>query len=190
MAYSRVEYTGDGIQTVYTVPFEYLDRSHVHVTIDSIVREYEWTETYRINLSPAPANGAKILIFRDTPKDHLNVIFTSGSTLKSKEINNQALQALFIAQEAFDYANYVIELATQISTQIATEIAQAAISSIVEYAEKALEAATEAERHAIDAAIAATEAKSAAEQAGRVIYDMGWIVAPLSESFDMGMING
>ena len=32
--------TGDGITASYTIPFDYLSRSHVHITVDGEAEEY------------------------------------------------------------------------------------------------------------------------------------------------------
>ena len=112
MAYSYVDYTGDGATRQYTVPFEFLSREFVHVTYTP-EGEYESTEVPQENIewltdssinipTPVPAAGTKITIRRLTEKSAPMVDFKNGSVLDETDLDLQVLQLLHICQEAFD----------------------------------------------------------------------------------------
>lgn len=70
-------HTGTGAQTNFNVPWPYLDKDHVSVSVDGVNTAYTWVDDSTIQISPAPANGASVAIFRTTPGDVL-VNFNAG----------------------------------------------------------------------------------------------------------------
>lgn len=104
---SYVAYIGDGSQTNWTFNFPYLDRSHVHVSVDDVeVGNWSWQEEFKIQFYEAPSAGSSILIRRITPRDEL-VTISNGATLRGEDLNTQARQAFYIAQEASDLASLI-----------------------------------------------------------------------------------
>ena len=61
--------TADGTTKAYTIPFDYLSRSHVHVTVDGEAQDYEYTNAKAINFTTAPVQNSTIIIERITPYD-------------------------------------------------------------------------------------------------------------------------
>ena len=62
---TEVTYTGDGNNLKYAIPFEYLARSHIHLYIDGTeTTNFVWIDTYRIELTTAPATGTAVTIKR------------------------------------------------------------------------------------------------------------------------------
>lgn len=104
MANSYVQYTGDGSTSLYSVTFPYLSQSHVVVKVAGVVAAYTWNSSSSITITTTPASGALIDIRRNTPSTAL-VTFTDGSTLTGNNLNTEALQGLYVAQEGVDIAN-------------------------------------------------------------------------------------
>ena len=69
--------TGDGITSSYTIPFDYLSRSHVHITVDGEAEEYEYTNAKAITFAEPPTQGSTIIIERITPYDEPWITTTS-----------------------------------------------------------------------------------------------------------------
>ena len=111
MALSYAQFTGDGSTTTFSVPFQYLSRTHVGVTVDGSARSFSWISTNQISVSPAPANGSVVEIRRTTPRDKLLVDFVDGSVLTEGDLDTSALQSFFMAQEAFDLQGGTLGLA-------------------------------------------------------------------------------
>ncbi|MEL6980577.1 MAG: phage tail fiber protein, partial [Pseudomonadota bacterium] len=99
---SKVTYVGDGGTGPYTVPFAYLDQSHVFVSVDGVDVAFSWTGATAIQLNAAASGGAVIELRRDTPSAERLVDFTDGSVLTEADLDNALLQQLYIAQEVVD----------------------------------------------------------------------------------------
>lgn len=96
---TKITYIGNNSTMVYSIPFDYLSKSHVIITIDGNVPEYTWIHAHSIVFNLPPANGAKITIKRETPQDEPWVVWKDGSVMVATELNAQNLQTLFIIQE-------------------------------------------------------------------------------------------
>jgi hypothetical protein len=105
MANSYVQYTGNGVN--YAVPFQYLSKAHVAVTVDGVKVPFSWTSTNMVQLASEPGT-AVIEIRRTTPNNARLVDFTDGSVLAADDLDNSALQFLFLSQEAQDVAGLAI----------------------------------------------------------------------------------
>jgi len=123
MEFSRVRYVGDGITRTFVVPFPYLKPEHVFVHVNLLPVEFEWVNPGVIQLSEPPENGAKVVIFRETPREIRFVEFVDGAFLKASDLDQAMIQIFYIAQEASDlsvsnYTDTVGAMATalQIST--------------------------------------------------------------------------
>ena len=113
MAYSRVTYIGDGSNTIFTVPFEYLKKSFVKVVVaeEPVPSEnFEWLTSTSIKLAVAPAVGSTIYIYRDTEKETPVTGYRDGSVLTGSDLDNQTRQLLHIAQETQDVADEQMRL--------------------------------------------------------------------------------
>ncbi|MDX0270895.1 hypothetical protein GOC13_24415 [Sinorhizobium meliloti] len=106
---SFVIYSGDGSKVKFTFNFPYLSRDHIKVLVDGVeTGSYTWTGTNEITLTTAPATGKKVTIKRVTPNAGLLSQIIDGSTLRSEDINRQAKQAMYSAQEAADIATLAV----------------------------------------------------------------------------------
>ncbi|MFG1395864.1 phage tail fiber domain-containing protein [Roseixanthobacter pseudopolyaromaticivorans] len=108
MASSYVTYTGDGAQTLFSVPFPFIDRSHVFVDAGGQLAPFTWLSNSSIALVTAPASGVAIKVFRSTPKDLPLVTFFNDQTLDVSHFNLAIRQALYVAQELEDNTGSVI----------------------------------------------------------------------------------
>jgi hypothetical protein len=106
LPFSYVQYQGDGINSIFTVPFEYLDKSHVSATVLGVPTSFTWLGTSAIKIQPAPTGLVEIK--RTTPKDAPPVDFSDGSVLKEKDLDLLALFSLYCAQEAQDSSDKAI----------------------------------------------------------------------------------
>lgn len=105
---SFVQYTGNGALRQYAVPFPYLERSHVFVTINGVEQPFTWVNDQLIELATAPANGVVFTIRRRTPSGQILVDFEAGSALQDEDLDLVAKQALFVSREALDIAEAAI----------------------------------------------------------------------------------
>lgn len=103
MAYSYVNYTGNGVTKVFTVPFSFLERTDVKVFKDSEESvAFTWLSDVSITMTDAPAKGAVVRIQRFTEKRFSVVDFRDGSVFRESDLDLMVTQLLFIAQEAYD----------------------------------------------------------------------------------------
>ena len=114
MAYSIKTYAGNGSTTDFAITFDYLDTSHVKVSVDNILTTsegslYAMSFNTSTNLrvvtvagsAPVPT-GASIKVFRETPIDEPAVIFGGGASLSSVNLNKNSEYLTFALQEATD----------------------------------------------------------------------------------------
>jgi hypothetical protein len=102
VAYSYVQYTGNGSTTNYVFSFPYLETSHIKVRVNGVITSFTFLNSSTVTISPAPANGAIIDIRRETPKDSPPVDFTDGSVLLEADLDLLAKFNLYTAQESAD----------------------------------------------------------------------------------------
>ena len=107
MAVTQNSYTGNGSTTNYAFTFPYLAQTDVKVKLDGVTQattEYTFPNATTVSMDTAPANGATILIFRDTNNDNKQATFYPGSAIKAEDLNNNYDQILYTAQEVDNYA--------------------------------------------------------------------------------------
>jgi hypothetical protein len=102
MPYSYAVSTGNGATTQYSVPFAYIRKEHVYVSVNYTNQSYTWVNDSLIQLASAPANGARVEVRRVTPVNAPLVDFTDGSTLVAADLDTNALQQTYINQEQDD----------------------------------------------------------------------------------------
>ncbi len=102
MPYSYAVYTGNGATTQFTVPFPYIRREHVVVSVDYVSTAFTWVSNSTVQVSPAPANATRVEVRRVTPVNNPLVDFTDGSTLVAADLDTNALQQTYINQEQDD----------------------------------------------------------------------------------------
>lgn len=105
MANSYVTHTGTGAQTLFTFTFPYLSADHVKVSINDVANT-AWTlaNATTVQFNSAPANGAAIKIYRDTPTTSLLTSFNAGSAIRAADLNNGLKQILYVSDETADFA--------------------------------------------------------------------------------------
>lgn len=95
-----VEYTGNGSQTQFTVPFEFISRAYVFVTVDGVSTPFTWINDALVEITPAPVNGAAIRIYRDTPAFEAFHLFARGVPFLPRYVDENNTQLLDAVQEA------------------------------------------------------------------------------------------
>ena len=108
MPYSYAVYTGNGSTTQYAVPFAYIRKEHVYVSVNYSNQSYTWVNDSLIQLASAPANGARVEVRRVTPVNAPLVDFTDGSTLVAADLDTNALQQVYTDQEQDDQLKQAI----------------------------------------------------------------------------------
>ena len=114
MTNTIANYTGNGTQTDFVVPFDYLKKSFVHVYVDNGLTiltggdygdtgaDYYFLDDTTIRLKTAPAEGEGIVVRRYTSATERIVSFEDASILKATDLDTSQLQAFHIAEEARD----------------------------------------------------------------------------------------
>lgn len=115
MASTIANYQGNGSTTDFNVPFDYLTKKFVKVTVDSrkklggdygdTTKDYFFVDKTTIRFNTAPASGTEIIIRRDTSATDRIVSFKDASVLKSKDLNVSTIQTIHIAEEGRDIIN-------------------------------------------------------------------------------------
>lgn len=117
MADTIANYTGNGTQTDFVVPFDYLKKSFVHVYVDNGLTlltggdygdtsaDYYFLDDTTVRLKEAPAVGEGVVIRRYTSATQRVVAFEDASILKATDLDTSQLQAFHIAEEARDGVN-------------------------------------------------------------------------------------
>ena len=133
MATTTKEYTGDGSKGVaggaqLTFPFQYLKTEDVKVSLNGTqlaTTKYTFPtgdsiqftalgssptsfETTTQESNGAPKTGLIILIHRRTDTDSAHAVYATGSSIRATDLNNNADQLLFFAQECSDTTNPLI----------------------------------------------------------------------------------
>lgn len=103
-----IQYTADGKNGLFNVPFPYISRKHVKVMVNGYVQvddgHYDWLNDSTVSFRPAyiPQAGALVEIRRETPMSEQLVQFQNGAVLTEEELNLAVKQLLFITQELKD----------------------------------------------------------------------------------------
>lgn len=99
-----VNYSGNGSQTDFAVPFSYIDQSEVVVTRAGGAVSYTFTSPNIIRLSAPLAVGDALKIERQTGISSARVTWTNGAGITAQQLNTAVNQLLFAVQEASDTA--------------------------------------------------------------------------------------
>mgnify|MGYP000581539041 CR=1 FL=1 len=101
---TSITYTADGSQTNFSVPFDYLRPSFVHVSVnDAEVSEGFTISNRMVMFDSAPAKDAAVHIYRSTPTTRL-VSWADASILKAIDMTIAEIQQLHILEEASDWS--------------------------------------------------------------------------------------
>lgn len=107
MVSSITRSVASGSTAVFSVPFPYLDKAHLQVRLNGILKargtDYSFLTDSTIQISAGnPTAGTVVERRRSTPTDPLTT-FQPGN-LDSGDLNVAELQPLYVAQESFDLA--------------------------------------------------------------------------------------
>ena len=115
MADTITTYIGNGTQTDFSVPFDYLKKSFVRVYVDNTLLtggdygdttvDYYFLDKTTVRLKTPPANGVEVTIRRYTSATERIVSFEDASILKATDLDTSQLQSFHIAEEARDIIN-------------------------------------------------------------------------------------
>ena len=111
MANTYNEHNGTGSQDTFAYTFPYLKTTDVKVSVDGVVKQLttDYTRpsvtTIQFNSDKKPANGTKVRIYRDTDESSANATFYAGSAIKSQDLNDTFLQAIYIGEEGKETAD-------------------------------------------------------------------------------------
>ena len=100
MATTENNFIGNGSTTDYPFTFEYIEESDVKASInETLTTDFTFANATTLSFNTAPANSARIRIFRDTEIDTLKATFFAGSAIKAEDLNNNFTQNNFAVQE-------------------------------------------------------------------------------------------
>jgi hypothetical protein len=135
MANSKVQYTATGATQVFAVPFSFLSRTHIAVTVDGSSDSFTWNNDSEIVVATVLSGGEIVLIKRSTSPTARVVDFTDGSNLTELELDQDSKQAFYLAQEALDeldlFNDSVVATDTHILIADGTEYVNKAVSGDV-----------------------------------------------------------
>lgn len=118
MASTIAFYTGDGATTDFTVPFDYLAKKFVRVSLGVTIlkggdygdtsKDYYFLDKTKVRLKVPPQVGEVLTIRRYTSATDRVVSFKDASVLKAIDLDVSSVQAYHIAEEARDVINDAI----------------------------------------------------------------------------------
>lgn len=129
---------GNGTETVFGFTFPYLHAIDVALTVDDVAVPVVLVGTAQVSINPAPALGAQIRIYRNTPAQYPQHLFATGVPMLPKYIDENNRQLLYSLQEG------LLEFSDTRAT------AEAALAAAAEAEQAAAEAAASAAQQAQD----------------------------------------
>jgi microcystin-dependent protein len=106
---SRVYYTGDGTTSTWTIPFSYINQSHIHIYLDGVeTTNFTWLTSNTISITPG--KGVLLLIKRETTNTKRLIEYQNASLTNSNDFNLEGNQEFYINQEALDGSSTVMGL--------------------------------------------------------------------------------
>lgn len=115
MASTIAIYTGDGTTTDFTVPFDYLAKKFVRVSVGLTELEggdygdtskgFYFLDKTTVRLKTAPRVGTEVKIRRYTSATDRVVSFKDASILKASDLDISSIQTIHIAEEGRDVIN-------------------------------------------------------------------------------------
>lgn len=115
MASTIAIYTGDGTTTDFIVPFDYLAKKFVKVSVGLTVleggdygdtsKDFYFLDKTTVRLRKAPEAGTEVTIRRYTSATDRIVSFKDASILKASDLDTSSIQTIHIAEEGRDVIN-------------------------------------------------------------------------------------
>lgn len=111
MAFSYNEVVAGTGQTLVTLTFPFLDRTHVKVSVDRVDlpgSAWVWVSDASVELNEPLIGGETLRVYRETPAEGVQADFQPGA-FDYQELNTSLLHLLYIVQEAYDNASVAVE---------------------------------------------------------------------------------
>lgn len=106
MSFARDVYTATEEQTDFTITFPYIDQEHVEVSQagTTLTEDTDFTivSGTTVRLTAEATAGDTVVIVRKTSQSTRLVDYATASTLTEEDLDNDSLQAFYLAQEAID----------------------------------------------------------------------------------------
>lgn len=153
----RDEYIGDGSTTAFGVTFPFMSESHVYAEVEGTPVPITFIAPALVQITPAPAAGSAVLLYRDTDIDELNYEFQLGAAFLPPYIDSNNKQLLYSAQESADSAATAVEN-SEIAVSTAAQAAGDSANAVLVSSQAAQDAST-----AVLVADAALDTANAAE---------------------------
>ena len=167
MATTEKTYTGDGSTVLYSFTFPYIDETDVYVTLDgTVTTAYIYANATTIQFNTAPASGVAIRIYRVTDSSDTKAAFFAGSAIRSKDLNDNFTQTLYISQESENLAGTAETVAAAAQTSAA-----AATSAATQASTDAASAISTANSATTTANSATTTANATATTVSTYVHD-------------------
>jgi len=100
MAVTSNSYTGNGSTTQYSITFQYIATTDIKAQINGVATTaFSLANATTLQFNSAPANGAAIVIYRQTDDTSIPATFFAGSSIRSQDLNDNFTQTLYIGQE-------------------------------------------------------------------------------------------
>lgn len=169
MAFSRAPFTSKSPGDTIPVPFPFLSRDHIHISVGEAEvgpEHWSWLTDGLIQVGSGFPSGAG-QVYRVTPRDVLPSTLTGAAVFDFEGTNLNDRLALYTSQEVEDYLDEVRILVEGLDTNV-RDVVQTSLQNSAEAlqaANSALGVAGSASSAAQAAATAAADSESKAEQA-------------------------
>lgn len=101
MSAPTITYEATADQVLFSVPFPYLDKSHVKVVVNGVLvssASYTWPTSGSVQFTSGKTAGDVVEIYRETPSAPITQ-YQSGTTVTRDDLANDSLQALYLIEE-------------------------------------------------------------------------------------------
>ncbi len=131
MAFARDSYTASASQTDFTITFPYLAEDDVNVYKDGVLMtnqadadtvSYQVVSTTIVRFGAGLTGGEVVLVTRTTSQSVRLVDYTTASTLTEEDLDNDSLQAFYMAQESIDTAGTALGLGSDDNWDATTKL--------------------------------------------------------------------
>jgi hypothetical protein len=101
MAYSYIQYTGNGADRLFTAP-AYLEKDHISVLVDGVSATFTWNNDQQVRMDAIPGAGLSVIVKRTTQRSARLVDFSNASLLRESTLDLDANQLFYLIQEILD----------------------------------------------------------------------------------------
>lgn len=163
----RDSYVGDGSTTQFGVTFPYMAQVHVYAEVDGVPVPRTFIGPSTVQITPAPAAGSVVLLYRQTDIDNLNYEFQLGAAFLPPYIDSNNKQLLYSVQESDTTARDATAAAADAGARadLATATANSALATAGTALSQSSTALSTANSAAAEASQAATDAAAAESSA-------------------------